>query len=143
MELEAQRKDKERPEEEVTEEPERPRTQEMAGEYSSLEEALLAFEAQDPNVERCRKVAAAVQNAVQRYSVIHDEKKKSYHTDITGPFFKRADRIESSQEPELVPSTSCMSETAACPPSPPVADGPSALLSPLPHPVSNSFCLFT
>ena len=84
MELDAQRKDKERPEEEVTKEPERPMTQEMAGGYSSLEKALLAFEAQDPTVERCRKVAAAVQNAVQCYSVIHDGKKKNYHTDTTG-----------------------------------------------------------
>ena len=101
------------------------------------------FEAWYLNVEWYAKIASAIQGAVQLYPVIHDEKKKSYHTDITGPSFKRADRIESSQEPELVPSTSCMSETAACPPSPPVADGPSALLSPLPHPVSNSFCLFT
>ena len=124
MELEAQRKDKERPEEEVTEEPERPRTQEMAGEYSSLEEALLAFEAQDPNVERCRKVAAAVQNTVQCYGVIHDEEKKSHHTDITGSFFRRVDRIESSKEPE----PSGVSEIAACPLSS-IADNPSALPS--------------
>ena len=136
MELEAQRKDKERPEEEVTEEPERPRTQEMAGEYSSLEEALLAFEAQDPNVERCRKVAAAVQNAVQCYSVIHDEEKKSHHTDITGSFFRRVDRIESSKEPEPVPSAAGGSDIAACPPSC-IADNPSALPSPTSAPSSS------
>ena len=43
-------------------------------------------------------------------------------------FFKRVDRIESSKEPEPVPSTSGTSEIAACPP-PPIADDPSALPS--------------
>ena len=65
MELEDQRKDEERQNEEVTEEPERPRTQEMAGEYSSLEEALLAFEAQDPNAEWNVMAIAVDQNAAQ------------------------------------------------------------------------------
>ena len=65
MELEAQRKDEERQEEEVTEEPKRFMTQEMARGFSLFEEALLVFEAQDPNVERYMKVAAAVQNVIQ------------------------------------------------------------------------------
>ena len=30
-------------------------------------------------------------------------------------FFKRLDRIESNREPEFVPSTSAVSQTAACP----------------------------
>ena len=51
-ELEAQRKDKERwEEEEVTEEPKRFTTREMARGFSLSEEALLVFEAQDPNIE--------------------------------------------------------------------------------------------
>ena len=37
-------------------------TQEMASRFSLFEEALLVFEAQDPNVEWDTKVAAAVQN---------------------------------------------------------------------------------
>ncbi|KAM7241296.1 hypothetical protein CapIbe_007868, partial [Capra ibex] len=41
-------------------------------------------------------------------------------------FFKRTGRIESSKEPESVPSTSDVSEIAACPP---IANGPSALPS--------------
>ena len=46
MELEAQRKDKERQEEEeATEEPKRFTTQEMARGFSLFEEALLVFEA--------------------------------------------------------------------------------------------------
>ena len=66
MELEAQRKDEERQEEEeVTEELKRFTTQEMARGFSLCEEALLVFEAQDPNVEQYTKVAAAVQNAIQ------------------------------------------------------------------------------
>ena len=66
MELEAQRKDKERQEEEeITEEQKRFTTREMARGFSLFEEALLVFEAQDPNVERYMKVAAAVQNVIQ------------------------------------------------------------------------------
>ena len=49
-------------------------------------------------------------------------------------FFKRVDRIESSKEPEPVPSTSGMSAISACPPSP-IADDPSAL----PPPTSSPF----
>ena len=87
MELEAQRKDEERQEEEeVTEEPKRFMTQEMAREFSLFEEALLVFEAQDLNVERYTKAAAAIQNAIRCYRVIYDEKKKSYYPDITGSF---------------------------------------------------------
>lgn len=48
MKVEAQRKDKKKQEEEVTEGLKRFRTQEMARES---EEVLLAFEAQDPEVE--------------------------------------------------------------------------------------------
>ena len=44
MELEAQRKDAERQEEEVTEESKRSTMQEMARGFSLLEEALLVFE---------------------------------------------------------------------------------------------------
>ena len=50
-------------------------------------------------------------------------------------FFKRADRTESSKEPEPVPSTSGVSEIAAHPPSP-IADDPSALPSPTSSPSS-------
>ena len=48
----------------------------MARGFSLFEEALLVFEAQDPNVEWYTKVATAVQNAVQCYHVIYDEKNK-------------------------------------------------------------------
>ena len=75
MELEAHRKDEERHEEEVTEELMRFRTQEMARGFSLSEEVLLVFEAQDPNVERYTKFAA-VQNAIQFYRVLYDEKKE-------------------------------------------------------------------
>ena len=57
MELEAQRKDEERQEEEkVTEKPKRFTMQEMARGFSLFEEALLVFEAQDPNIEQYMKV---------------------------------------------------------------------------------------
>ena len=48
----------------------------MARGFSVFEEALLAFEAQDLNIEWYTKGAAAVQNAVQCYCVIYDKKKK-------------------------------------------------------------------
>ena len=75
MELEAQRKDGERRGEE--EEPRRFTRQEAVRGFSLFEEALLIFEAQDLNVERCVKVAAAVQSAVWCYCVIYDEDKRA------------------------------------------------------------------
>ncbi|KAJ8777715.1 hypothetical protein J1605_014368 [Eschrichtius robustus] len=130
MELEAQRKDKERKEEEeVTEEPERFTMQEMARGFSLFEEALLVFEAQDANTEWYTKVAAAVQNAIQCYCVIYDEKKRAATQTSLNHFSKGVERIESSKEPEPVPSMSGVSEIAACPLSP-IADDPSALPSP-------------
>ena len=137
MELEAQRKDEERQEEEkVTEEPKKLMMQEMARGFSLFEEALLVFEAQDPNVEQYPKVTAAIQNAIQCYHVIYDEKKRATTQTSLDCFFKRVDRIESSKEPEPVPSASGMSEIAACPPSP-MADDPSALPSPTSPPSSS------
>ena len=77
-ELEAQRKDKERnEEEEVTEELKRFTMQEMARRFSLSEEALLVFEAQDLKAEWYMKDAAAVQNAIQCYHVIYDGKKRA------------------------------------------------------------------
>ena len=61
LELEAQRKDKETQEEEVTEELMRFMTQEMARGFSLLEEALLVFEPQDQNIERHTKLAETVE----------------------------------------------------------------------------------
>ena len=137
QELEAQRKEEEKQEEEeVTEEPKRFTTQEMARGFSLSEEALLVFEAQDLNVERYMKVAAAVQKAIQCYWVISDEKKRATTQTSLDRFFKRVDRIESSKDPEPVPSASGVSDIAACPPSP-TADHPSALPSPTSSPSSS------
>ena len=99
MELEAQRKDRERGEEEVTEELKRFTTQEMARGFSLFEAALLVFEAQDLNIERYMKVAAAVQNAIQCYHVIYDEKKRATTQTSLDCFFKTVDGIESNKEP--------------------------------------------
>ena len=66
------------------------------------------------------------------------------HTNLQVTNFQRCERAsDSSKEPKPVPSTSDVSDTAACPPSP-IADDPSALPSPTPSPpLSNSPCLFT
>ena len=108
----------------------------MAIGFSLFEEALLVFEARDLNIEWYTKVTAAVQNAIQCYRVIFDEKKRATTQTSLDPFFKRADRIESSKEPEPVPSMSGVSEIAACPPSP-IAYDPSALPSPTSSPSSS------
>ena len=110
--------------------------QEMARGFSLFEETLLVFDAQDPNVEWYLKVAAAIQNAIQCYRVIYDEKKRAITQTSLDCFFKRVDGIESSKEPEPVLSTSGVSEIAACPPSP-IADDPSALPSPTSSPSSS------
>ena len=123
-------------EEEVTKELKRFTTQDIAWGFALFEEALLVFEAQDPNVEWYTKVAPAVQNAIHCYHVIYDEKKRATTQTSLDHFFKRVDRIESSKEPEPVPSTSGMSETAACPPSL-IVDDPSALPSPNSSPSSS------
>ena len=103
MELEAQRKDEKRQEEEeVTEELKRFTTKEMAGGFSLFEEALLVLEAQDSNIGWYAKVAAAVQNAIQCYRVIYDKKNRATTQTSLDRFFKRVHRIESSKEPEPV-----------------------------------------
>ena len=137
MELEAQRKDGERQEEEeVTEEPKRFTTQETARGFSLFEVAPLVFEAQDLNVEQYTKVAEALQNAIQCYRVIYDTKQRTTTQTSLDRFIKRVGRNESSKKPEPVPSTSGMSEIAACPPSL-IADDPSALPSPTSSPSSS------
>ena len=74
-----------------------------------------------------------------------DEKQRTTTQTSLDCFFERVDRKKkkASKKPEPV-SSSGMSETAACPPSP-IADDSSALHfpPPLPAPVSNSPCLFT
>ena len=78
----------ERQEGEVTGEPKRFRMQEMARGFSLFEEALLVFQAQDPNVEPYMKI--------QCYCIIYDEKKRATTQRPRDHFFKRADSIESS-----------------------------------------------
>ena len=75
--------------------------QEMARGFSLFEEALLAFEAQDPNVDWYVKVAAAIENAIQFYHVIYDEKNRATTQTSLDRFFKRVDRIESRRSQNL------------------------------------------
>ena len=63
-------------------------------------------------------------------------KKRATTQTLLDRFLKRVDRIESSKEPEPVPSTSSEREIAACPLSP-IADDLSALLSPTSSPSSS------
>ena len=61
--------------------------QEMTSGFSLFAETLLVFKAQDPNVEWCTKVAAAIQNAIQCCCVISDGR-KSYTKTSADCFFK-------------------------------------------------------
>ncbi|KAB0342506.1 hypothetical protein FD754_019432 [Muntiacus muntjak] len=97
MELEAERKDQERQEEEVAEEPKRFKMQEMSRGF------LFSF---------IFLRTHSVQNANQCYCIIYDEKISTTQMSLYH-FFKRVDRVEPSKEPEPVPSMSGMNETAA------------------------------
>ena len=88
QEVEYQRKYKERQKEEVPEKPRRFMMQEMAGNFLYLRKHLLDFETQDPNVEWYTNVETMVQNAIQCYHLICEEKKTSYYPDIVGSFFQ-------------------------------------------------------
>lgn len=61
-------------------------TQQLARGFS----LMLVFEAQDPNVERYRKVTTAVETAIRCYIVdrVNYDEKRSYYTDITGWFLQ-------------------------------------------------------
>ena len=83
--------------------------------YRDYSSTVSLFRAQDPNVGRHTKAAAAVQNAVQCCAVACDEKQRAPIQTTLDRFLKRVDRIEPSKEPEPVPSTSGVSEAAACP----------------------------
>ena len=83
------------------------------------------------------KVAAAVQNAIRCYHFFYDEEKGAATQVLLDHFFsQRVDRIESREKPEPVPSTSGMSEIAACPPSP-IVENYSVLPSPTSFPSSS------
>ena len=75
----------EQKEEGVTEELKRFMMQEIARGFSLFQEALLVFEAQDPNVEQCMKIAVAVQSA----TVTEDEEKRATAQMSLDLFFSR------------------------------------------------------
>ena len=111
---------------------------ERARGFSLSEEALLGFEKQDLNVERYTEVAVVIQNSIQCYWVICDEKNRATTQTSLDHFFKRVYRIESSKEPEPGPPMPGVSEIAACPPSPFVGD-----LSVLPSSTSSPYLSIT
>ena len=118
--------------------------QEMAKGFSLFEEALLVFEAQGMNVERYRKVAAAVQNAMQCYHVTYDEKKRPTTQTSLDRFFKRVIELNLARNQNLCHQRQAWVKLQLA----------LRLLSlmilqlyhpppPFPPPVSNSSCLFT
>ena len=113
MELEAQRKDDERQEEEATKTLKRFTTQKN-GTEALIQEALLVFEAQDPNIEQDTKVAQPFRTQSSVTSSAMMRKKRARTQTSLDCFLKRGGRIESSKEPEPEPSTSVVSEAAVC-----------------------------
>ena len=95
---------------------------EMAGNFLYLRKHLLDFETQDPNVEWYTSVETTVQNAIQCYHLICEEKKQATIQTLLDHF--STGQIELNPEP--VPSTLGMREIAACRLSP-VVDDSSAL----------------
>ena len=91
-----------------------------------------------PNAAKKTKQNKRIKRRVHDSGQIQDQYTvSSLHTNIQVESFQRCERASgSSKEPEPVPSTSGMSEIAACPPSP-VADDPSALPSPTSSPSSS------
>ena len=89
MEWEAQGKDEERQEEEVTEELKRLTAQEMSRGSCLSEEALLVFGAKDPAVEGYTKVTTAFKSA-SRAAVHLRGEIKSHYPHITGLFFQES-----------------------------------------------------
>ena len=88
----------------------------MVGRFSLFKETqLLRHRTQTQNgTQRFRMQSSATMSSM---------KKRATTQTSLDCFLKRVDRIESSKEPEPVPSLSGMSGIAACPPSP-IADDP-------------------
>lgn len=130
LELEFQRKDEER--QEGKESKWRFMTQEMARGVSLVEEALFAFEAQDPNTGWHTQAAAAMQNAGQSYHVVYDEEKRA--TAHTPHRFFQDGRWSWIQQGMRTRAISVSHEwNRTCPP-PPIADHTAAPPSPTSSP---------
>lgn len=71
----------------------------------------LVVEAQDSNVERCRKVVATVQDAIQCCRIMYD--KKATTQPSLDHVFRRVERIESSMS-DTSGHSSLMAEDPSC-----------------------------
>ncbi|XP_068247804.1 tigger transposable element-derived protein 1-like [Palaemon carinicauda] len=76
MELEAQQRVEEEEEEETPVPMKKFETKLLAEGFSLIDKAIALFEQQDPNIERCTKVANQLNDAIQCYRIIYDEKKE-------------------------------------------------------------------
>ncbi|XP_067932973.1 tigger transposable element-derived protein 1-like [Watersipora subatra] len=78
MELEAQQRVEEEEEEEETPVPMKKfETKLLAEGFSLIDKAIALFKLQDPNIERCTKVANQLNDTIQCYRIIFDEKKEN------------------------------------------------------------------
>uniref|UniRef100_A0A3Q3D260 HTH CENPB-type domain-containing protein n=1 Tax=Hippocampus comes TaxID=109280 RepID=A0A3Q3D260_HIPCM len=77
MELEAQQRVEKEVEDETPVPMKKFETKLLAEGFSLIDKAIALFEQQDPNIERCTKVANQMNDAIQCYRIIYDAKKKT------------------------------------------------------------------
>ncbi|XP_068246736.1 tigger transposable element-derived protein 1-like [Palaemon carinicauda] len=105
MELEAQQRVEEEEEEETPVPMKKFETKLLAEGFSLIDKAIALFEQQDPNIERCTKVANQLNDAIQCYRIIYDEKKKKTVQSSLDRFFRPVSS-KSSKEDTHQPSSS-------------------------------------
>ncbi|XP_068229516.1 tigger transposable element-derived protein 1-like [Palaemon carinicauda] len=105
MELEAQQRVEEEEEEETPVPMKKFETKLLAEGFSLIDKAIALFEQQDPSIERCTKVANQLNDAIQCYRIIYDEKKKKTVQSSLDRFFRPVSS-KSSKEDTLQPSSS-------------------------------------
>ncbi|XP_068229455.1 tigger transposable element-derived protein 1-like [Palaemon carinicauda] len=98
MELEAQQRVEEEEEEETPVPMKKFETKLLAEGFSLIDKAIALFEQQDPNIERCTKVANQLNDAIQCYRIIYDEKKKKTVQSSLDHFFRPVSSKSSKED---------------------------------------------
>ena len=84
----------------------------LASAFSKFEEGLQLLEGQDPNVERFLKVQSTIQDALNCYHLIYDEKKRKTTQTSINSYFSRSSTPVADVSPDSIelPSTSDIQE---------------------------------
>uniref|UniRef100_A0AAQ5X1R0 HTH CENPB-type domain-containing protein n=1 Tax=Amphiprion ocellaris TaxID=80972 RepID=A0AAQ5X1R0_AMPOC len=106
MELEAQQRVEEEEEDETPVPMKKFETKLLAEGFSLIDKAIALFEQQDPNIERCTKVANQMNDAIQCYRIIYDEKKKKTVQSSLDRFFRPVSTTPSKEDTRQPSSSS-------------------------------------